>query len=60
MRSSYRAIARVFKLLTLVLLGSVLSAFVVHVDWRLALHDTAVLRIESSRHHEYGIHVADD
>jgi hypothetical protein len=37
MWSSYRAIARVFKWLTLVLLAYVLTAFVARVDWRLAL-----------------------
>ena len=34
MWSSYRAIARVFKWLTLVLLAYVVTAFVAHVDWR--------------------------
>src|SRR5476651_427956 len=37
MWSSYRAIARLFKWLTLVLLAYVLTAFVAHVDWRLAM-----------------------
>ena len=49
MRSSYRAIARVFKWLTLVLMAYVFSAFVVHVDWTLALQGTVVPRIEPSR-----------
>src|SRR5689334_24094981 len=42
MWSSYRSIARVFKWLTLVLLAYVLTAFVAHVDWPLALHVTVV------------------
>src|SRR5579863_9068510 len=49
MRSSYRAIARVFKWLTLVLLAYVLTAFVAGVDWKLALEVTLVPRIEWSR-----------
>src|SRR5689334_11555982 len=40
MWSSYRTIARVFKWLTLVLLAYVLTAFVAHADWRLALRAT--------------------
>lgn len=47
--SSYRTIARVFKWLTLVLLAYVLTAFVAHVDWRLALRATLVPRMEWSR-----------
>jgi len=39
---SYRAIARVFKWLTLVLLAYVVTAFVARVDWRLALYATLV------------------
>jgi NRAMP (natural resistance-associated macrophage protein)-like metal ion transporter len=46
---SYRAIARVFKWLTLVLLAYVLTAFVAGVDWRLALLATLVPRVEWSR-----------
>ena len=49
MWSSYRHIARVFKWLTLVLLAYVLTAFVAHVDWRLALYLTFVPHIEWSR-----------
>jgi NRAMP (natural resistance-associated macrophage protein)-like metal ion transporter len=49
MWSSYRTIARVFKWLTLVLLAYVLTAFVAHVDWRLALHATIVPQMEWSR-----------
>ena len=49
MWSSYRVIARVFKWLTLVLLAYVLTAFVARVDWRLALHMTAVPHVEWSR-----------
>ncbi len=47
--SSYRAIARVFKWLTLVLFAYVVTAFVAHVDWRLALHATLVPHVEWSR-----------
>jgi NRAMP (natural resistance-associated macrophage protein)-like metal ion transporter len=46
---SYRAIARVFKWLTLVLLAYVLTAFVADVDWRLALQATLVPHLEWSR-----------
>jgi NRAMP (natural resistance-associated macrophage protein)-like metal ion transporter len=49
MRSSYRAIARVFKWLTLVLLAYVLTAFVAGVDWRRALEVTFVPHVEWSR-----------
>ena len=49
MWSSYRAIARVFKWLTLVLLAYVVTAFVAHVDWRLALQATLVPHMEWSR-----------
>jgi NRAMP (natural resistance-associated macrophage protein)-like metal ion transporter len=49
MWSSYRTIARVFKWLTLVLLAYVLTAFVAHVDWRLALRMTFIPRVEWSR-----------
>jgi NRAMP (natural resistance-associated macrophage protein)-like metal ion transporter len=49
MWSSYRTIARVFKWLTLVLLAYVLTAFVAHVDWRLALRATLIPHIEWSR-----------
>jgi NRAMP (natural resistance-associated macrophage protein)-like metal ion transporter len=49
MWSSYRSIARVFKWLTLVLLAYVLTAFVAHVDWRLALRVTFVPHMEWSR-----------
>jgi NRAMP (natural resistance-associated macrophage protein)-like metal ion transporter len=49
MWSSYRAIARVFKWLTLVLLAYVATAFVARVDWRLALQLTLVPHIEWSR-----------
>ena len=47
--SSYRTIARVFKWLTLVLLAYVLTAFVAHVDWRLAVRATLIPHIEWSR-----------
>jgi NRAMP (natural resistance-associated macrophage protein)-like metal ion transporter len=46
---SYRAIARVFKWLTLVLLAYVVTAFVARVDWWLALYATLVPRVEWSR-----------
>jgi NRAMP (natural resistance-associated macrophage protein)-like metal ion transporter len=46
---SYRAIARVFKWLTLVLLAYVVTAFVARVDWRLAMYATLVPRVEWSR-----------
>ncbi len=49
MWSSYRAIARVFKWLTLVLVAYVVTAFVTHVDWRAALSATLVPRIEWSQ-----------
>ena len=49
MWSSYRTIASVFKWLTLVLLAYVLTAFVAHVDWRLALRATFIPRVEWSR-----------
>jgi Mn2+/Fe2+ NRAMP family transporter len=49
MWSSYRAIARVFKWLTLVLLAYVLTAFVAHVDWRAAITATLVPHIVWSR-----------
>jgi NRAMP (natural resistance-associated macrophage protein)-like metal ion transporter len=49
MWSSYRAIARVFKWLTLVLLAYVATAFVAHVDWRLALAATFAPHVEWSR-----------
>lgn len=49
MWSSYRAIARVFKWLTLVLLSYVATAFVAHVDWRLALRATVFPHLEWSR-----------
>ena len=49
MWSSYRAIARVFKWLTLVLLAYVATAFVARVDWRLALLATFAPHIEWSR-----------
>jgi NRAMP (natural resistance-associated macrophage protein)-like metal ion transporter len=49
MWSSYRTIARVFKWLTLVLLAYVLTAFVAHVDWRLALEATLIPHVEWSR-----------
>uniref|UniRef100_Q01SI9 Natural resistance-associated macrophage protein n=1 Tax=Solibacter usitatus (strain Ellin6076) TaxID=234267 RepID=Q01SI9_SOLUE len=45
MWSSYRAIARVFKWLTLVLFAYVITAFVVHPDWRAVLHATFVPQI---------------
>jgi NRAMP (natural resistance-associated macrophage protein)-like metal ion transporter len=49
MWSTYRRIASVLKWLTLVLLAYVLSAFVAHVDWRLALQMTLVPHVEWSR-----------
>jgi len=49
MWSSYRAIARVFKWLTLVLIAYVITAFVAHADWRLALGFTLHPRMEMSR-----------
>jgi NRAMP (natural resistance-associated macrophage protein)-like metal ion transporter len=49
MWSSYRMIARVFKWLTLVLLAYVATAFVAHVDWRLAVLATVAPHVEWSR-----------
>jgi NRAMP (natural resistance-associated macrophage protein)-like metal ion transporter len=49
MWSSYRTIARTFKWLTTVLLAYVLTAFIAHVDWRLALQATVMPRLEWSR-----------
>jgi NRAMP (natural resistance-associated macrophage protein)-like metal ion transporter len=49
MWSSSRTIARVFKWLTLVLVAYVVTAFVAHVDWRLALQSTVMPQIEWSR-----------
>jgi NRAMP (natural resistance-associated macrophage protein)-like metal ion transporter len=49
MWSSYRAIARIFKWLTLVLLAYVATAFVARVDWRLVFVATFVPRVEWSR-----------
>jgi NRAMP (natural resistance-associated macrophage protein)-like metal ion transporter len=49
MWSSYRAIARVFKWLTVVLLAYVVTAFVADVDWRLALRATLIPHVELSR-----------
>lgn len=49
MWSSYRTIARVFKWLTLVLLSYVVTAFVAHVNWRLALQATILPHVEWSR-----------
>jgi NRAMP (natural resistance-associated macrophage protein)-like metal ion transporter len=46
---SYRAIARVFKWLTLVLLAYVATAFVADVDWRQALDATLIPHAERSR-----------
>jgi NRAMP (natural resistance-associated macrophage protein)-like metal ion transporter len=46
--SSYRAIARVFKWLTLVLFAYVITAFVVRPDWRAVLHATFVPQIHWS------------
>ena len=47
--SSYRAIARYFKWLTLVLVAYVATAFVNHVDWRAALTATLVPHVQWSR-----------
>jgi NRAMP (natural resistance-associated macrophage protein)-like metal ion transporter len=44
--SSYRHIARVFKWLTLVLFAYVISAFLVHPDWKEVLKATFIPRIE--------------
>src|SRR6266481_3188753 len=49
MWSSYRTIARTFKWLTTVLLAYVVTAFVAHVDWRLALQATVIPHLEWSR-----------
>jgi NRAMP (natural resistance-associated macrophage protein)-like metal ion transporter len=48
-RSSYEVIAKTFKWLTLVLLAYVATAFLVHVDWRLAVKATFEPRIAWSR-----------
>ncbi len=47
--SSYRAIARTFKWLTLVLLAYVVTAFVAGVDWKRALLTTLVPHLQWSR-----------
>jgi NRAMP (natural resistance-associated macrophage protein)-like metal ion transporter len=49
MYSSYRAIARVFKWLTLVLVAYVATAFVAGVNWRAALLATVAPHVEWSR-----------
>ncbi len=46
--SSYRAIARVFKWLTLVLFAYVITAFIVHPDWHRVLHSMLVPDIQWS------------
>ena len=46
--TSYRAMARVFKWLTLVLFAYVITAFVVHPDWRAVLHATFLPQIQWS------------
>ena len=48
-RSSYRQIARIFKWLTLVLLAYVGTAFLAHVDWRVAIMATFLPHIAWSR-----------
>jgi NRAMP (natural resistance-associated macrophage protein)-like metal ion transporter len=45
---SYRTMARIFKWLTLVLFAYVITAFVVHPDWRAALYATIVPQIKWS------------
>jgi NRAMP (natural resistance-associated macrophage protein)-like metal ion transporter len=47
--TSYRRIAQIFKWLTLVLLAYVITAFVAHVDWKLALRSTLIPHLEWSR-----------
>jgi NRAMP (natural resistance-associated macrophage protein)-like metal ion transporter len=47
--SSYRTISRIFKWLTLVLLAYVVTAFIAHVDWSLAIRATLVPHMEWSR-----------
>ena len=49
MWSSYRTIARVFKWLTLVLLAYVLTAFIAHVNGRLAVQATVLPHLAWSR-----------
>src|SRR4029079_17573113 len=49
MYSRYRTIASTLKWLSLVLLAYVLTAFVVHVDWPLAIRATFVPHVEWSR-----------
>ncbi|MDP8983211.1 MAG: divalent metal cation transporter [Acidobacteriota bacterium] len=49
--TSYRTIARIFKYLTLVLFAYVITAFVVHPDWKAVLWSTLVPHFEMS--HEY-------
>src|SRR5438876_823531 len=44
--TSYRAIARIFKWLSLVLTAYVLTAFIVHVDWAAALRSTLLPHVE--------------
>jgi NRAMP (natural resistance-associated macrophage protein)-like metal ion transporter len=48
-RSSYRRIAQIFKWLTLVLFAYVITAFVAHVDWVMALRSTVIPHLEWSR-----------
>jgi Mn2+/Fe2+ NRAMP family transporter len=47
--SSYRALARLFKWLTLVLLAYVATALVAGVEWRLAFRATVIPHVEWSR-----------
>jgi Mn2+/Fe2+ NRAMP family transporter len=47
--SSYRRIAQIFKWLTLVLMAYVITAFVAHVDWLMALRYTVLPHLEWSR-----------
>lgn len=46
--SSYRAIARIFKWMTLLLLAYVLAAFFAHPDWAMAVRSTFIPRVEWS------------
>jgi NRAMP (natural resistance-associated macrophage protein)-like metal ion transporter len=47
--TSYRAMARVLKWLTLVLFAYVITAFLAHPDWMQVLHATFIPRLEWSR-----------
>lgn len=47
--TSYRAIAKIFKWLTLVLFAYIIAAFLAHPNWKSALHCTFIPHIEWTR-----------